>query len=171
VQEVSHCSGSPESVFSNTISNPPRRFLCSQEVAEIDEKPRSNYHKQLIDKITVWEDQDIMELTCLKCTLPNCKPWGWVTPFMMQEDAVLALKHHKLTYHTVPNTMMEEERKHSQEGRLGMIIMECEACGYSTQGYERDRVLKFMPLTGGSGLARDWGLSTAWVSLVEVEVP
>ena len=99
----------------------------------------SDNHKQLVDKITV-DDQDTMELTCMECTLPNCKsrglakfPLWWPTPFMRHEDAVLALKHHELTYHTVPDTMLEEERvpvesKHSeeerensQEERLGMI--------------------------------------------------
>jgi hypothetical protein len=103
----------------------------------------TEYHKQLYDKITVWEDKDTMELTYLECTLPNCiTARGWVTPFMIQEDAVLALKHHELTYHTVPDTMKKEEREHSQEGRLGMIIMKCEACGYSTQGYKKGRLKK-----------------------------
>jgi hypothetical protein len=70
VHEVSHCSGSPESVFPNTISNPPHRFLCSQEAVK-----------------------EVLE-----------------------------------------NAMAEVE--------MDMIIMECEACGYSTQGYKKGRLKK-----------------------------
>jgi hypothetical protein len=37
---------------------------------------------------------------------------------------------------------IHRQLEHSKEGRLGMIVMECEACGYSTQGYKKGRLKK-----------------------------
>jgi predicted Zn-ribbon and HTH transcriptional regulator len=63
----------------------------------------------------------------------------------LTREVVLALKHHELNYHKVTDIMLEEERKpveskHSKEERLDMIVMKCEACGYSTQGYKKGQV-------------------------------
>jgi hypothetical protein len=37
---------------------------------------------------------------------------------------------------------IHRQLEHSKEGRLGMIVMECEACRYSTQGYKKGRLKK-----------------------------